>query len=172
MLNSSSMPPEGSRDVSKGVMSILMRVLSLLVLVCSSSALVACSADDDADTLTIENLEVSMTTTADVDNVHRGQSIPVHIETNGFPVDPYLTPPPGHVHDAVFFKIFLDDVDSRELTATAAVSFNVEIPLSTSLGPHELICKTFSHDGEDTGSDSSIDINVTASATVTAPVNP
>jgi hypothetical protein len=141
----------------------LLRVLSLLVFVCSSSALVACTADVDDNTFTIENIEVSMSTTADVHDVRRGQSVPIHIETNAFPVEPELTPPPEHTHDAVFFKIFLDDTDSAELTVTAAVSFNVTIPLSTSPGPHEIICKTFSHDGEDTDADTSIDITVTSS---------
>lgn len=141
----------------------LLRVLSLLAFVCSSSAVVACSEDVGDNTFTSENIEVSMSTTADVGNVRPGQSVPVHIETNAFPVEPDLTPPPEHTHDAVFFKIFLDDTDSAELTVTAAVSFNVTIPASTSPGPHELICRTFSHDGEDTDADTSIDITVTAS---------
>jgi len=35
------------------------------------------------------------------------------------------------------------------------------------LEAHKLICKTFSHAGEDTDSDSTIDINVTASVSTT-----
>jgi hypothetical protein len=142
----------------------LLLVLSLLAFVCSSTALVACSSDIDDNVSTIENPDVTISTTADVDNIRAGESIPVNIEASGvFPVDPDLTPPPEHTHDAGFFKIYLDDTDSRELVTTAAISFNVTIPAFTSPGPHKLICKTFTHDGEDTESDSSIDINVTAS---------
>jgi hypothetical protein len=141
----------------------LLLVLSLFAFVCSNAALVACSSVDDSQ-LTVENPNVEISTTADVNNIHAGQSIPLNIDPgNVFPIDPDLTPPPEHDHDAVFFKIYLDDTDSQELLVTAAVSFNVTIPQSTSPGPHKIICKTFSHDGEDTDSDSSIDINVTAS---------
>lgn len=151
----------------------LLRVLSLLAFVCSSGVLVACSSDVDDTLLTIENPNVSISTTADVNDIHRGQSVLLNIEAaNVFPVDPYLTPPPEHNHDAVFFKIYLDDTDSEELTATAAVSFYVAIPIFTSLGPHELICKTFSHDGEDTDSDASLEITVTAAAPSSPPVSP
>ena len=145
-------------------------IRSFFAFACSGGAVVACSDDVQDALLAIQNPEVSISTTADVNDVQAGQSIPLNIEAkNVFPVEPDLTPPPEHVHDAVFFKIYLDDVDSQELVVTAAVSFNVTIPESTSLGPHELICKTFSHDGEDTDSDTSLDINVTAPAPNTPP---
>lgn len=148
-------------------------ISSAFALICSAGMVGACTADVHDNTLNVENPDVSFTTTADVNNIHQGQSVPVEIQTSAFPVAPDQTPPPEHTHDAVFFKIFLDDPDSQELIVTAAISVNVTIPAATPPGKHELICKTFSHDGEDTGSDSSIDINVTASASVTTtPVKP
>jgi hypothetical protein len=160
-------------DVDRRVISMRsLLVRSFLAVVCSGSALVACTADVHDNQLTIENPEVAISTTADVNNVHAGQSIPVTIDAkNVFPVAPDKTPPPEHAHDAVFFKIFLDDPDSQELLVTASVSVSVTIPASTSQGSHKIICKTFSHDGEDTDSDTTIDINVTA-AVSTTPVNP
>ena len=149
-------------------------VRSLFAFACSGSTLVACTADVHDNQLTIDHPNVAISTTANVDEVHAGQSIPVSIKAdNVFPVAPDQTPPPEHAHDAVFFKIFLDDADSTELVVTASVSVNVTIPAATPPGSHKLICKTFSHDGEDTDSDSTIDITVTASVSTTpAPVSP
>ena len=149
-------------------------VRSLFAFACSGSTLVACTADVHDNQLTVEDPQIAISTTANVNDVHAGQSVAVKIDaTNVFPVAPDKTPPPEHVHDAVFFKIFLDDADSTELVVTAAVSVNVTIPAATPPGPHKLICKTFSHDGEDTDSDSTIDITVTASVSTTpAPVSP
>jgi len=148
----------------------LLLVRSFFAFACSGSALVACSADIHDNQLTVDHPNVAISTTANVNEVHAGQSLPVKIEaTNVFPVAPDQTPPPEHVHDAVFFKIFLDDTDSTELLVTASVSVSVTIPASTPPGSHKIICKTFSHDGEDTNSDSTIDITVTATVSTTPP---
>jgi hypothetical protein len=160
----------GAMSIGEAISMRLLLVRSFFALACSGSALVACTADVHDNQLTVENPKVAISTTADVNNVHAGSSIPVNIEAKDvFPVAPDQTPPPEHVNDAVFFKIFLDDADAQELVVTASVSVNVTIPASTPPGSHKLICKTFSHDGEDTGSDSTIDITVTATATVSTP---
>jgi hypothetical protein len=148
----------------------LLLVRTFFAFTCAGGALVACSADVHDNTLNVENPQVTMTTTANVNDVHQGASVPLSIDaSNVFPVAPDQTPPPEHAHDAVFFKVFLDDTASQELIVTAAVSFSVTIPADTSVGPHKLVCKTFSHDGEDTDSDTSIDITVTAAVAVTPP---
>jgi hypothetical protein len=146
--------------------SLLVR--SAFAVACSGGALAACSADIHDNTLTVEDPNIAFTTAVDVNNIQPGQSVAVKITaTNVFPVAPDKTPPPEHMHDAVYFKIFLDDADSAELVVTASLSVSVTIPAATQPGSHKLICKTFSHDGEDTDSDSTIDINVTASVSTT-----
>jgi hypothetical protein len=148
--------------------SLLVR--SVFAVVCSGGALAACSANIHDNTLTVDHPNIAFTTAVDVNNVHPGQSVAVKITaTNVFPVAPDKTPPPEHMQDAVFFKIFLDDPDSTELVVTASLSVSVTIPAATPPGSHKLICKTFSHAGEDTDSDTTIDINVTASVSTPTP---
>jgi hypothetical protein len=145
-------------------------VATFLALACSGSALAACTADVHDNTLTIEDPKVTFTTTANVTAVQAGSSIPVTINaTNVVPVAPDKTPTAEQQGKAVFFKIFLDDTDSTELVVTASLTVNVTIPASTSPGSHKLICKTFSHGGEDQDIDQEIDINVTAAVTTSPP---
>lgn len=140
---------------------------SILMMACAAP-LAACTADVHDNTLNVENPKVEMATDVDVNNVHAGQSVPVTITANNvFPVAPDQTPPPEHKDDAVFFKIFLDDVGSTELVVTASLKVSVTIPASTPPGDHKLICKTFAHDGSATDAESTVDIKVTASVTTT-----
>jgi len=111
---------------------------------------------------------IDFKTSIDVDNVEQGQSVPVNIKVeNVYPVAPEQTPPPEHVKDAVFFKIFLDDEDSEPLMVTASVSVSVKIPTDTEPGDHKLICRVHSHDGAATDVSSEIDIKVKAKVSTT-----
>src|SRR5688572_3872440 len=125
-------------------------VRTFLALACSVGALAACTADIHDNTLTVEDPQVTFTTTANGTSVQAGSSIPVTIKaTNVVPVAPDKTPTAEQTGKAVYFKIFLDDTDSAELIVTASLTVNVTIPAATSPGSHKLICKTFSHGGED-----------------------
>ena len=148
--------------------SLLLR--AALVGICLGGPLVACTADVHDNTLNVENPNVAISADVDVKNIHPGQSVPITIKAdNVFPVAPDQTPPPEHVKDAVFFKIFLDDTSSSELVVTASLKVSVTIPPATPPGDHKLICKTFAHAGSETASETSIDITVTATATTTTP---
>ena len=127
-----------------------------------------CTADVHDNTLNVENPKVDFDTTVDVDNIEQGQSVPITIKAeNVYPVAPDQQPPPEHVKDAVFFKIFLDDEDSTPLIVTAQLSVSVQIPADTEPGDHKLICRMHSHDGAATDVESEIDIKVKARVTTT-----
>jgi hypothetical protein len=128
----------------------------------------ACTADVHDNTLTIEEPKVAFTTDVDVDNVQPGSSVRVKIDAgNVYPVEPEQTPPPEHKDDAVYFKIFLDDVDSEPLVVTARGSVDVKISSDVEPGRHKLICRMFKHDGTPTSSMFDISIQVKASGAVT-----
>jgi hypothetical protein len=144
--------------------------LRAIVIAACSAPLAACTANVHDNTLNVENPQVEMTANTDVTNIHPGGSVPLTIKAdNVFPVAPNETPPAKHANDAVFFKIFLDDVSSQELVVTASLEVSVTIPTTTPPGDHKLICKTFQHDGAATDSESTVDIKVTASVTTTTP---
>ena len=62
-------------------------------------------------------------------------------------------------------QIHLDDPDSEPRRVTGEAPATVTIPASTPPGKHKLICAVHKHDGgEPTGQQSTIEINVKASA--------
>jgi hypothetical protein len=103
----------------------------------------------------------------DTDDIKPGDSVAVTMNATGVVlVDPNDTPAKGDEDKACFFKVFLDDEDSEPLVATAQTNVQVTIPQETPKGKHHLICRLFKHDDTPTETEQSIDINVSASATV------
>ena len=129
--------------------------------------LVGCDVHDNV--LNIDDPKVNFDTDVDVENVEQGQAVSVNVDVeDAVLVAPEEEPPSGQADMAVFVQIHMDDTDSAPLVVTAEASATVMIPADTPPGKHELICAVHRHDnGEPTGQESSIEINVKASATVT-----
>lgn len=147
--------------------SIVTRFVLLGSLAVSGAA-AACTANIHDNKLDIENPKVSINTSADVNAVVAGDSIPLTLKADNVTlVAPDQTPPPGKENVSGFFEIHLDDEESDALVVTAQTSVSVTIPKGTKEGEHKLICRLHSHDGASTNSVQELMINVKASASVT-----
>jgi len=146
-------------------------IVGALGIVCATFVPVACTADVHGNTINVDVPNLSISTDVDVNNIHPGQSVPVTIKGD-------MPPAPAPAADAgssgsktqetIIFKLFLDDdSSSTALAVTSSTSVNVTIPASTPPGPHKLLCRAFHHDGTPTDSETSIDITVTTSVSVT-----
>jgi len=143
-------------------------VLTALLAACAGVPVSACTADVHDNTINAEIPNLEINSNVDVNNVHAGQSVPITIKADNVTmVAPNTTPPPGKEQTAVFFKLFLDDDSSKELTIATSLSVSVTIPATTPPGSHKILCRAFHPDGTPTDSETSLDINVTASASVT-----
>ncbi len=126
----------------------------------------ALGCDVHDNMLTVDDPKVNFDTDVDTDNVEQGQQVTVHVDVDdAVLVAPDAEPPAGEAKTAVFVEIHMDDTDSEPLLITAEASATVTIPADTSPGKHNLICQVHRHDdGEPTGQESTIEINVKASA--------
>jgi len=134
----------------------------------AAGAATACTANIHDNKLNVENPKVSINTSADVNAVVAGDSVPLTLKAENVTlVAPDQTPPAGKESVAAYFEIHLDDEDSDALVVTAQTSVSVTIPKGTKEGEHKLICRLHSHDGMPTDSVQELMINVKASASVT-----
>jgi hypothetical protein len=148
-------------------------------------ALAACTADVHDNTL---NASVpgglTFTTSADVNNVKPGESIPCHAEssgnagggstasgsdagaspvTDGSAAADAAQPPPAQTQTTTnVYQIFIDTLSDTPLMVSTQVDFNVTIPANISAGAHKLICRLAHSDGTPTNVITSIDIKVTS----------
>jgi hypothetical protein len=130
---------------------------------------VACSANIHDNTVNVDaQLDFKVDSTVNVDQVKPGESVAVNMSAKGAVlVDPNSTPAPADVATAAYFKVFIDDTNGTPLVVTAQASASVKIPEATPSGKHHLICQLFKHDGTPTDQEQTVDITVSASATVT-----
>ncbi|HEX4338909.1 MAG TPA: hypothetical protein VH062_23545 [Polyangiaceae bacterium] len=144
-------------------------IFSLSLALAASGAGVACTANIHDNTLNVD-AKVDINTSVDVDSITAGESVPLTLSAEGVTlVEPKATPPTGHENDAAYFKVYLDDTTTTELTATASTSVTVKIPEGTKEGKHKLICGLANHDtGEITKTTKELDITVKASASVSS----
>ena len=127
-----------------------------------------CTANVHDNELNVKDPKISFNTDVDVDNVEQGQSVAVAINAENVTlVAPDAQPPPEHVDDAAYFKIFLDDEDDDPLLITAETKVTVKIPEDTDPGDHKLICRLNKHDGTPTDFVAEIDITVEAKVSTT-----
>lgn len=100
-------------------------------------------------------------------DVKPGDSVAVTMNATGVVlVDPNKDPAPADADKAAYFTVYLDDEDSTPLITTAQASAQVTIPAATSSGKHHLICRLHKHDGTPTDQEQSVNIMVSASASV------
>ena len=156
-----------------------LAMLATCGVLAAGAGLCACTADIHGNTVnaTIPT-SVTITTTADVNNVKPGESIPIHAETNeptsGTVVaEADAAAPEGgtvatsdagaaQVQESVLFQIFIDTVSGSPLMVTAQADFDVTLPANISVGAHKVICRLAHGDGTPTSTMSSIDITVTS----------
>jgi hypothetical protein len=145
--------------------SIIYRV-GVAVALAGSLGAFACNVHDNV--LNVEDPRVNFDTDVDTDNVEQGQQINVSIDVEEATMVAPEDDVPAGTETAVFVEIHLDDVSNTALLVTAEASATVTIPADTSPGKHKLICQVKDHDTkEPTGQESTIDINVKASASTT-----
>lgn len=150
------------------------------------AALGACTADIHGNTVnaTVPG-SVTITTTADVNDVKPGASVPIHADTNegaasssggsssggsnvaageggADAASEAGAPAPAQTQVTVVFQMFIDTVSSTPLIVSPNPDFDVTIPATTSPGKHKLICRLAHSDGTTTDVMSSIDIMVTS----------
>jgi hypothetical protein len=128
----------------------------------------ACTADIHGNTVNV-SADVRMTANTDVNNVQPGQPVALSLQVDNATLVAPEQPVPSGVVNAMFVKIFLDDVTATALVSTASTSIAVTIPHDTKGGSHRLICQLFLHDGTATTATSEITINVQASVSVNPP---
>jgi hypothetical protein len=135
-----------------------------------AAGLVACNVHDNTinATANIPNAMLTLTTTADVDNVMPSQPLPVTANVqNVYLIEPSATPPPEHEMDAGHLEYHIDDETMPAVLVTAQTSVEVPIPAETTPGKHKVICRLHKHDGEPTDTKFELEINVKVSVTVT-----
>ena len=127
-------------------------------------AALGCDVHDNV--LNVDDPNVNFDTDVDTDNIEQGQQVTVHVDVDeSVLVAPDAEPPAGEADAAVFVQIHMDDTSSEPLLITAEATATVTIPADTPPGKHKLICAVHKHDsGEPTGQESTIEINVKASA--------
>jgi hypothetical protein len=137
---------------------------SLAIALAGSVAALGCDVHDNV--LNVDDPNVNFDTDVDTDNVEQGQQVQVNIDVDqAVLVAPDEEPPAGEAEAAVFVQIHMDDTDDAPLLITAEATAMVTIPADTPPGKHNLICAVHRHDdGEPTGQESTIEINVHASA--------
>ncbi len=147
-------------------------VKTALVVVCSAVPIAACTADVHGNTINVEVPNLSISTDVDVNNIHPGERVGVNIKADTsasqaptVPEDASSAPSGSASNSSIVFKLFLDDSSTTALAVTASLKVDVTIPTSTPPGPHKLVCRAFHADGTPTDSETSLDINVTASVT-------
>lgn len=148
-------------------------VKAAFVVVCSAVPLAACTADVHGNTINVDVPNLSISTDVDVNNIHPGERVGVTIkadtsasQTPTMPKDASTSAPSGNTSNgSIIFKLFLDDSSTTALAVTASLKVDVTIPMSTPPGPHKLVCRAFHADGTPTDSETSLDIDVTASVT-------
>ena len=129
---------------------------------------------------------VTITTTADVNNVKPGQSVPIHADTGGDTStssggsssggssvatgegganaggDAAAPAQTTQTQVSIVFQMFIDTVGDTPLIVSPNPDFDVTIPAMTSAGKHKLICRVAHSNGTTTDVMSSIDITVTS----------
>ena len=141
-------------------MRSLFSIIALGVLL-SCPAFAGCTANVHDNTISIPNANVSLNTTANVNAVKPGDSVPLQIKAdNVFLVSPGTTPPPAHTSDAGYFQIYFDDVDSMPILVTADVNVTVTVPSGTKDGDHKFICRVHKPDGTATSVTSELHVTV------------
>ncbi len=133
--------------------------LALVGLLSFAVPAASCSGTAEIDL----NARITVTTSADVNNVTPGQAVPMTVQvTNITLIEPTATPPPGQEANAGHLRVYLDDTDNDELLITAQTSFSVTIPTNTEPGSHRIICRVHRHDGMPTSTTFRLDIVVRA----------
>lgn len=150
-------------------MKTMRAVLGFVVV----AGLAACAGEIRDETVNLPNAAITLSTTADIDRIRPGQLVPMTVDIDSITlVEPAVAPPPEHVADAAYLVFTLDDESSTPLLVTAETEVDVEIPPSTTAGPHRVICRVHAHDGMPTDTAAELDINVeitNANVATTAP---
>jgi hypothetical protein len=132
------------------------RVCACACLAALAAALGACGDETHASSAPA----VTVTTTANLEDVRPAESVPMTIEARNLNlVDPTATPPPDQAAVASHFEIHLDDEAGAPLLVTAATDVVVPIPRETPAGPHQIIGRVHKHDG--TPTEVTFDLHIT-----------
>ena len=99
-------------------------------------AVSGCTADIHDNVVHID-ATLNMSTTADVNHLHAGDSLALTVTASNLDAD-------GN------FEIYFDDTNSDPLLITAALQFDVTLPSSAPTGKHDVICRRHKHDGSPT----------------------
>ena len=152
--------------------SVISRVVlvSGLALGLAGTACTADVHDNKADihdnTVNIDDATVEISSSADVDNVEPGSSVPCTAKaTNVVLVEPTATPPEDQAEAAGHFEFFIDSTESQPVLVTAQTNVNIQINTTISEGDHKIICQVHKHDGTATDAKSEIKIHVNAKVT-------
>ncbi len=149
-------------------MALLSRFVLIGAMGGAAIGVVGCSANIHDNTVSVDaTLDFKVDSTVNVNQLKPGDTVAVNMTATGVAlVDPNTTPTTAQASTAAYFNIYLDDVNSPPILATASTSVSVKIPPATPPGMHQLICRLQKHDGTPTDQEQSVEINVMASASV------